>query len=380
VPQFGVPLAYGSIRVLVNSISAHTGGGRTYAIEQVAALSRIPGVHVTVVVPAATAADLGARCAEGTTVLAQPRRGLVRRIAFEQLLLPVAARGHDVVYLTGNFAMFASPRPQVVTLHNAHHFGRSERACWRRRYPLRARVRLEFERAGARLTVRRAEALVVVSHAFRKAVEEDTDHRTNIHVIPSARPRIPARSEGSESYITPPGPYILAIATDYPHKDWDGLIRTFLDDKQLPRLVVVGECRSKARMQKLRRTIAAVSDRPRVVLLGRVTDREHIASLYDGAAAYIAHSFLETFGLTPLEARAYGLPVVASDIPAHRETCGVHATYYDPADSSQLAGAVSAAVAHGRSLPHRDGSSAWNWDANARALAELLRSVARHPA
>lgn len=368
------------MRVLVNAISARTGGGRMFAIEQVAALSRIAGVHVAAVVPDTTAADLRGQCASGTTVLAQPHRGLLRRVWFEQVLLPFTARKYDVVYLTGNFAMFASPRPQVVTFHNPHHFGRAQRAFWRDRYPLGARARLELERAVALLTVRRAEALVVVSHTFRESVEEDTGKRPNVHLIPSARPGVPLRADGSKRYPMPPGPYVLAVANDYRHKDWDGLIRTFLEEPQLPRLVLVGECRSEDRMQRLKRSVEALSDDSRVVLLGKTTDRDEIAALYAGAAAYVAHSFLETFGFTPLEALASGLPVVASDIPPHRETCGADATYYDPGDSNALAGAVLSAVERGRSAPRSDGDSAWGWDANARALAELLHQVARNPA
>ena len=39
-----------------------------------------------------------------------------------------------------------------------------------------------------------------------RGVEEDAGNRTNVYVIPSARPRVPARSGRSDSYPVPPGP------------------------------------------------------------------------------------------------------------------------------------------------------------------------------
>ncbi len=43
-------------------------------------------------------------------------------------------------------------------------------------------------------------------------------------------------------------------------------------------------------------------------------------------------SFAEGFGLPIIEALAVGTPVIASDLPAHREVAGDLAVYRDPTD------------------------------------------------
>jgi glycosyltransferase involved in cell wall biosynthesis len=62
-------------------------------------------------------------------------------------------------------------------------------------------------------------------------------------------------------------------------------------------------------------------------------DRERLAELYGGAVALIHPSLHEGFGLTALEAMSLGVPVIASAIPALRETCGPAALYADPQES-----------------------------------------------
>ena len=87
----------------------------------------------------------------------------------------------------------------------------------------------------------------------------------------------------------------------------------------------------------------------RIELVGRVSD-EDLPRWYRTAAAYVTMSEHEAFGLTLIEAAAAGAPVVASDIPAHR-------------DVREL-GAAATLVAP---------------DASARALAESIRSAANGP-
>ncbi|SFL69802.1 glycosyltransferase family 4 protein [Methylorubrum salsuginis] len=57
-----------------------------------------------------------------------------------------------------------------------------------------------------------------------------------------------------------------------------------------------------------------------------------LARLMRDATALLMPSFIEGYGLPVVEAAASGLPVVASDIPVHREIAGDFAQFLDPLD------------------------------------------------
>ncbi len=82
----------------------------------------------------------------------------------------------------------------------------------------------------------------------------------------------------------------------------------------------------------------------RVRLLGRVDDLD-VRALLGGADAFAYVSLDEGFGVPPLEAMALGVPVVASDIPALRETAaGGGAILVPPGDVAQIADALRRAA------------------------------------
>ncbi len=70
---------------------------------------------------------------------------------------------------------------------------------------------------------------------------------------------------------------------------------------------------------------------PGVRYLGSPEPRA-LGALMRGALALCAPSLAEGFGLPPLEAMALGTPVLASDIPAHREVLGDAAVLLPPND------------------------------------------------
>ena len=68
-----------------------------------------------------------------------------------------------------------------------------------------------------------------------------------------------------------------------------------------------------------------------------------LAVLISGARALLMPSLAEGFGLPILEARALGCPVIASDIPAHREVMKSNGTLLPPQDVPGWAAAVLSA-------------------------------------
>src|SRR5918997_5107923 len=156
----------GQLRVLVNAVSAHTGGGLTYASEQIPALAARDDLELTVVATQPLAGWLRATC-PGLRIHEQPRRPVWRRVVWEQAAIPLLARDHDVVYMLGNFCAFAHRGPQLIALHNPNHFGAGARRFRSRIGSLGTRARLAPEALVARASVRRATRAVAGSETPR---------------------------------------------------------------------------------------------------------------------------------------------------------------------------------------------------------------------
>ena len=81
--------------------------------------------------------------------------------------------------------------------------------------------------------------------------------------------------------------------------------------------------------------------------LAHTGDRE-LASAYEHAACLVFPSIAEGFGLPIVEALSRGLPVLASDIPVHREVGGEAAQYFPLGDPQTLSHMIGARLAVGR--------------------------------
>lgn len=105
-------------------------------------------------------------------------------------------------------------------------------------------------------------------------------------------------------------------------------------------LLVVGSAEHSGVESALPDSIEALRRAGAVRFLGRVDDHE-LAWLYANAAVCVSLSLDEGFGLTPVEAAMFGAPVLASDIPAHRETVQGYAHLVPPdAPIAELADAL----------------------------------------
>lgn len=98
-----------------------------------------------------------------------------------------------------------------------------------------------------------------------------------------------------------------------------------------------------------------------------------VVEAYHRARVAVCPSRFEGFGLTPIEAIASGTPVVASDIPPHREFAGDTASYFPLDDEDALVTAIATAL--DRAPPDRSGLRELTVPAAAERFQALLQPL-----
>ncbi|MEA1832441.1 glycosyltransferase family 1 protein [Methylobacterium durans] len=153
--------------------------------------------------------------------------------------------------------------------------------------------------------------------------------------------------------LSPDRPVFLVCGTIEPRKNhllllhlWRGLAERM--GEATPYLVLVGRRGWEAE------NIIDLLDRCRAIG-GSVVEvsglsTHGLAALMRSATALLMPSFTEGYGLPVVEAGASGLPVIASDIPVHREVGGSFANFLDPLDGPGWRDAVEALSAPGSTL------------------------------
>jgi glycosyltransferase involved in cell wall biosynthesis len=251
--------------------------------------------------------------------------------------------GADVVWLPAPAPVAPGAR-YVLSIHD-------------RSWELRPTDFTPYERAWHRLArpralAREAAAVTAVSHAVAADLASAWGVRAEV-VSPGVTALGAARADA------PPRPYLLFVGAREPRKAPDVLDAAY----------------SQARARGLDADLVVVGDGP-----ARVDDRE-LGSLYAGALAVVQPSFLEGFGLPPLEAAAHGTPAVVSALDCFAETLGDAALTVPPGDAHALAEAMLriagdealrarlGAAAHGR-------AASYTWERSAAALHVLLAGAA----
>ena len=181
-------------------------------------------------------------------------------------------------------------------------------------------------------------------------------------------------------------PYFLCLGTIEPRKNhllllhlWRQMAES-LPAESIPRLVIVGR-RGWENEQILDLLDRCEALKPHVTEINRCSDRE-LAGLLRGARALVMPSFAEGYGMPIAEALSVGTPVIASDLPAHREVGGDVSDYRDPLDGPGWRQAIMAHAAPDGGTLYKEqiarigGWHAPDWPAHmdiARKAIETLR-------
>jgi glycosyltransferase involved in cell wall biosynthesis len=210
-----------------------------------------------------------------------------------------------------------------------HHGPDYERAKWKAfaRWVLRAGERAGMKYANGRIAVSAAIAKLVRDKYAR---ESDVIHNGVIIRAPALT------SEYVRRLGLVPRRYILQVSRIVPEKRQLDLVRAYRALQSTDwKLVLVGGLESDAFSREVREEAASAG----VILTGaQVGDQLH--ELYSHAGIFVLPSSHEGLPIAILEALSYGLPVLASDIPANLEVGLDKSNYFMVGDVSALSRAL----------------------------------------
>lgn len=248
----------------------------------------------------------------------------------------------DLLFVPAHVLPYSCPVPAVVTVHDLGylHFPMA--------HPRAARLYLDL---GTRWSVRAARRVIAISAATRR------DLVAHYHVPPekidvvyhgvAPRFRPPPDPTAARAAVEALGlrpPYILAVGTIQPRKNYPRLIHAFarLRAEGFPhQLVIVG--RPGWLAQATFDAPAAHGVASQVLFAGYVPD-EALPALYAAADCVALPSLYEGLGMPAAEALACGAPLVCANSSALPEVAGEAAFYCDPRAVDSIAAALRLAL------------------------------------
>jgi glycosyltransferase involved in cell wall biosynthesis len=344
-------------------------GGAAYAAIQTARRFADNGDFAEVVVVArrgSMVAD-GLAATGGVRVLspsAASTAELARRLAWETITLPreVAGGGRALVLTWSGMLPRRLPAPVTSYLANPVMFQTGGLANM-------------IRRGAVRWTSRDARHVAVPTLAMAELVRESLG--VQVDVVPLGIDHSRFVPDGDAV-----GEELLCVADFYAHKRHDLVLDAWARLREpRPLLRLIGDPRVDA--SNYGRVASRIA---RYRSLGAI-EVEHgvpLATLvrrYQRARVFVMASEFESFCMPLLEAQACGVPAIARNLPALRETGGEGTTFVDDGDVSTWAASLERLLrdeaarraARERAIAH---ASRFSWDRTAESLVALLRSAA----
>ncbi|MEA1927379.1 MAG: glycosyltransferase family 1 protein [Candidatus Auribacterota bacterium] len=375
------------MRIVINALSAKTGGGVTYFNNLLPALGRRDrdNEYLVLLSPSSPVRLETLPDNFKTIRLGRLTDSPLLRVVYEQFLLPffLAREKADLFYSPTDMTTLASPCPVVLAMRNPVLYTKIP-LQWRGKDRLRSFVLSKL----ARLSARKAERIIFVSESSRREIAgrlkiDPAKTRAIHHGFGSGfRPKAGSAKESEELKLPPE--YILSVSTIYWYKNYLSLIKAYHNlisshsEIRIP-LVIVGGNADDAHYRKLTDYISRNELSGRVILFGGI-DYSRIAEVYSRAKIFIFPSYLETFGHPSLEAMASGVPVVAARTGVMEEILGAAAIYFDPFDQEEMEEKIKLLMDNSELRRHlvekgKKRVKDFSWEKTARETLEVFQEI-----
>ena len=382
-------------QVLINALASTAGGGVTYLRNVLPRLGRIDPArpYLVLVPPGQLAACRGLAGGRVRVETARVRGGALGRFAWEQAWLRprLRRRAVDVLVSLGNFALLAAPVPQILFNRNDLYFSPDFARDLRARGRYGALVAHAAKSWLARLSARTAAVNVAPTAAFAERVCARAGGARPFVVLPFGfDPAVFAADaeppdEALLGKLAPNRRRLLYVSHYNYFRNFETLLRALPRLRELTgggvQLVLTTDLRRGAVYGGYDATAAAelidrLGVRDEIAMLGPVPYGK-LHHLYACCDVFVCPSYSESFGHPLVEAMASGLPVVAADLPVHREVCGEAARYFPVFDGGALAEECAGVLADdglraGMAARGLARAQEFSWDEHVRGLVAVI--------
>ncbi len=389
----GIRVVIPMMHLFVNGLAASAGGGLTYLRNVIPHLAEREDIQASVAVGSALRDEFN-DLPRISFVSAGRSAGAAQRFWWEQSVLPELLRSSraDVLISAGNFALRKSPVPQILlsrnSLYTSLDFYRDLRSRGEYRMWLDTRVRSVV----ARRSILWADVTLVPSKAFR----DDVRRWTGVEVVPSYhgfdrdiffRANVSLPEEAQKKLSAAAGSLRILFVSHYTYyRNFETLIRALpmLKDAIGPRkLKLILTCKFGEshgyRTGRVARLLQQLDVASEVIQLGAIP-YQSLSQLYGACDLYVTPAYTETFAHPLVEAMASGLPIVASDLPVHREICGPAALYFQPFSPQELAQrvlevAVSPELSAKLRIAGLERAESFSWKSHVNEVVAMARRL-----
>ena len=291
--------------------------------------------------------------------------------------MSISARQADVLHahwgVTGALAVLTRPlhgRPVVVTVHGSD-----------------LRTTIRPVRWLTRWAIQHADAVTTPSEQFHEACCQIRGSARLCYFVPNGVDLMPAEQiEALRAAETPPSPptRIVSIGRLIPERRQDVLVRAFGRLKRRfpsATLTLVGDGVARGEIERL---IARLRLSDSIRLVGQVAPTE-VPRYLCAADLYVSATTIESFGLAVLEAAAYGLPLVTTNVGYTAKLVSHGQTGYvvEPDDEDALVECMAAMLSDpekmrraGAKTRRRVEQLGLTWRQSAARFAEAYRAAA----